>query len=61
MNTTTFDYIWDNVKDELIAESVWKQKKNLLLLLGTTHHYNKDKNKLQLQNISFYISKCYIP
>jgi len=36
-------------------------EENLLLLLGTTGHYEKDKNKIYLQNVSFYISKCYIP
>jgi hypothetical protein len=36
-------------------------EENLLLLLGTIHHYDKDKNKLRLQNVSIYISKFYIP
>ena len=36
-------------------------EQNLLLLLGTTGHYEKDKSKIHLQNVSFYISKCYIP
>ena len=27
MNTITFDYILDTAKDDLISESVWKQKK----------------------------------
>jgi hypothetical protein len=59
MNITTFDYILDNVKDELIAESVWKQKKNLLLLLGTTHQYDKDKNELQLQTLALYLKMLH--
>jgi len=27
MNTITFDYILDTVKDDLISECIWKQKK----------------------------------
>jgi len=39
MNVTSFDYILDNVKDDLqvilLSKCALKQKRNLLLLFGT--------------------------